>query len=432
MRAKVALRSAGRNRKMDPLVLMAKGNIPHCLLMISLRNMLVVRVPEAMNPALPSESFSDSPHTRLGPMRILVAHNVPRGRNGGMNRIMGFIHDEIEAAGHSVDYFCTEDAGCTGKMARFTFPIAVLRHARAARQAGKPYDVINVHEPVGAAVALWKRQTGARIVVTSHGLESRGWAQQMADGGVSLKSRISYPATVLWQTRLALDHADHVFCLNSEDASELVRRGFSKDRITRIFPAADPIFGLASHDYTKANTILFAGTWIPRKGIHELATAFARLAASRPELRLVVLNPGVPDPAVLSYFPPELWKRVSCLSATPEKGVAEVFAATDIFVLPSIFEGTPLTLMEAMWSGLPIVATDTCGMHDVLRHGDNGVLIPIHAPDRLAQELERLLDDPELRAKLGQAARGDAIQHYTWKKSAQPVRQAYETLVGLR
>ena len=411
---------------------MAKGESPFCLLMISWRNMLVVRVPEALNPALLSESLPDSPHARFGPMRILVAHNVPRGRNGGMNRIMGFIHDEIESAGHSVDYFCTEDAGCTGKLARFTFPLAVLRYARAARRAGKPYDVINVHEPTGAAVALWKRQTGARIVVTSHGLESRGWQQKIADGGVSLKSRIAYPATVLWQARLALQRADHVFCLNSEDASALMGSGIPKERITRIFPAADPIFGLASHDYNQASTILFAGTWLPRKGIRELVMAFARVAAARPGVRLVVLNPGMPDAAVLSYFPPELWKHVSCVRAAPEKGVAEVFAAADIYVLPSVFEGTPLTLMEAMWSGLPIVATDTCGMHDVLRHGDNGLLIPVHAAERLAQELQRLLDDPELRAKLGHAARADAIQHYTWQKSAQPVREAYESLVGIR
>jgi len=389
-------------------------------------------MPEGMNPALLLDSLGDSPHARFGPMRILVAHNVPRGRNGGMNRIMAFIHDEIKAAGHSVDYFCSENAGCIGKWARFTFPLAVLRHAKAARRAGKPYDVINVHEPVGAAVALWKRQTGARIVVTSHGLETRGWQRAIADGEVSLKSRIAYPATVLWQTRLALARADHIFCLNWEDASALLRNGIPEKRITRIFPAADPIFGLARHDYNQAKTILFASSWIPRKGIHELVTAFTRVAAARPEIRLVVLNPGVPDDVVLSRFPHALRKQVSVVRAAPEKGVAEVFASADIYVLPSVFEGTPLTLMEAMWSGLPVVATDTCGMHDVLRHGDNGLLIPIHAPDRLVRELDRLLDDSELRAKLGNAAHGDAIENYTWRKSAQPVRETYETLVGIR
>jgi glycosyltransferase involved in cell wall biosynthesis len=389
-------------------------------------------VPGGMNSAFLSESPADSPHARFGPMRILVAHNVPRGRNGGMSRIMSFIHDELEATGHSVEYFCSEDAEHTGKLDRFTFPLAVLRHARAAWRAGRPYDVINVHEPIAAAAVLGKRQTGARIVVTSHGLESRGWQQRIANGEIPLKSRFAYPATVLWQARLALRRADHVFCLNSEDAGTLVASGIPKNRITRIFPAADPIFGLATHDYSRANTILFAATWIPRKGIQDLVTGFARVAAARPTVRLVVLNPGVPDAAVLNLFPSEVSKRVSVVRAAPEKGVAEVFASADIYVLPSVFEGTPLTLMEAMWSGLPIVSTDTCGMHDVLRHEENGLLIPIRAPGLLAQELERLLDDPGLRAKLGHTARSEAIQHYTWRQSAQPVREAYESLVGIR
>jgi len=345
---------------------------------------------------------------------------------------MGFIHDEIEAAGHVVEYFCTEDAAASPRWARFTFPLAVLRHARAARRQGKPYDLINVHEPVGAAVALWKRRTGARIVVTSHGLESRNWQRALADGEVSLKARIGYPTTILWQTRLALGHADHVFCLSSEDAGALAASGVPKNHITRIFPAADPIFGLATHDYRQATTVLFAGTWIARKGIEEMVSAFARVAGSRPQIRLVVLNPGVPEAAVLDAFPPEVRDRVSCLRAAPEKGIAAVFASADIYVLPSIFEGTPLTLMEAMWSGLPIIATETCGMRDVLRHGDNGLLIPVRAPERLSQELERLFDNAELRAKLGQAARADAVQNYTWRKSAQPVREAYESLVGIR
>jgi glycosyltransferase involved in cell wall biosynthesis len=384
-----------------------------------------------MNPALTYESLPDSPQARFGPLRILVAHNVPRARTGGMSRIMGFLHDEVEAAGHSVEYFCAEDAGKGGKFSRFTFPLAVLRHASAAKQNGKPYDVINVHEPSGAAVASWKRRTGARIVVTSHGLETRGWKARLEDEHVTLQSRIVYPATVLWQTRMALERADHVFCLNSEDANTLEKRGIPKQRITRIFPAADPVFGTFARDYREATTILFAGTWIPRKGIHDLAKAFVQIAVSRPQLRLVVLNPGVPEDDVRSLFPPVIASQVSCVRAAPERGVAEVFAAADIYVLPSRFEGTPLTLMEAMWSGLPIVATDTCGMHDVLRHEQNGLLIPLSARDRLAEELARLVDDPELRARLGSAALSDAREHYTWRQSAQPVLRAYEQLGGI-
>jgi len=364
-------------------------------------------------------------------LRILVAHNVPRGRSGGMNRTMEFLHDWVEAAGHQVEYFCSDDVPqSSSKMARFSFPLAVFRHAKMRRAEGRPYDIINVHEPSGAAVAVFKRQTGSRVVVMSYGVEWRGW--KIARRHASLKSRILFPVTVLWQARWAIEKADHIFCKNEEDVAELVAHGIPRARITRIFPGADPIFGrsAATRDYSKAQTILFAATWIRRKGIYELVEAFTALAPNYPQLRLIVLNPGVDDAVVLSHFPPPLRDRISCMRAAPEEGVARVFEASDVYLLPSQFEGTPLTMMEAMWSGLPIVATKTCGMRDVLRDGDNGLLIPVEAPEALAKALERLLDDCDLRARLGIAAHEDAVTHYTWQKCAQAVIEAYERLAG--
>ena len=80
------------------------------------------------------------------PLRILVAHNVFGKRTGGMSRLMGFVHDQLVLAGHSVDYFCTEDfpRALGGRFARFTFLVLLLRHAMAAARAGRPFDLINV------------------------------------------------------------------------------------------------------------------------------------------------------------------------------------------------------------------------------------------------------------------------------------------------
>ena len=74
---------------------------------------------------------------------------------------------------------------------------------------------------------------------------------------------------------------------------------------------------------------------------------------------------------------------------------------SDVFLLPSVFEGTPLTLMEAMHSGLPIVTTDVCGMRDVIRNGESGILVPIRSPGNIAQAINQLAGDSELRQRLG-------------------------------
>lgn len=372
-------------------------------------------------------------------LRILVAHNVPRQRTGGMSRIMGFVHDELVHAGHSVDYFCAENLppSLNGRLSRFTFPAMVLRHAMAESRRRRPYDVVNVHEPSGAAISFLKRVAGGpRVVVTSHGVEKRGWELLLEESKlrrdhVRARSRVVYPATVLWQARLALASSDHIFSLNTEDSEYLATAlRIPADKITRIYPGADDVYAKfgEGRDYNRAKTLLLAGTWLKRKGVADLVPAFSTLASRYRELVLVVLNGGVPESEVRTCFPEEIRSRVSCRQAEPEQGTAEAMAAADIYLLPSLFEGTPLTLMEAMFEGLPIVTTATCGMKDVVQHEKNGLLVPIRSPQEIVNAVERLLRDPALRARLGQAARAEARLRYNWPKVAEPVREVYERL----
>jgi len=373
------------------------------------------------------------------PLRILVAHNVPRARTGGMSRLMGFIHDRVVQAGHRVDYFCSEDVPrqLNGRWARFTFPALVWRHTRAAARRGEPYDLVNVHEPSGAALVLDKRTTGKPVVVvTSHGVERRAWELALEDvrlgrDGPGWKSRLVFPLTRLWQADLSLRRADHIFCLNDQDRDYLAARyGIPHRQVTRIFPAADAAYAAAAadRDYTRAARLLFAATWRKNKGIEDLVPAFVTLAARHPSLELTVLGAGVPHETVWAAFPEAIRHRIRCIQTRTEAETAAAFAEADLFVLPSLFEGTPLTLMEAMASGLPTVTTATAGMKDVIRDGATGLLVPIRSPEAIAAALERLLQGPTVRASLGHAARTEALRRYTWGQVAVPVLEAYQKL----
>jgi glycosyltransferase involved in cell wall biosynthesis len=358
-----------------------------------------------------------------------------------MSRLMSFVHDQVVQAGHTVDFLCSEDSPevLRGRTARFGFPLLVLQRARAAARQGRPFDVINVHEPGGAAISLFKAAAGSpRVIVTSYGVEKRGWARLLEESSlgrekVSLKSRILYPTTLLWQARLAVTHADHVFCSNLEDFDYLTSRfQIPANKITRMHSGADAIYAEAgrTRDYSKAETLLFAGTWLKRKGTCDLVPAFSDLAARHPELRLVILNGGIPEPVVRSCFPEPARSRVFCQQAEPEEGIAAAMAATDIYLLPSLFEGTPLTLIEAMFSGMPVVTTATCGMKDVITDGETGLLAPIRSPQAIVAAVERLIGDPALRARMGQAGRSEAMEKYNWRRVAEPIQAVYERLCG--
>ncbi len=93
--------------------------------------------------------------------------------------------------------------------------------------------------------------------------------------------------------------------------------------------------------------------------------------------------------------------------------VEKVLAAADIFTLPSHFEGLPMSVIEAMLTGLPVVATNIRGPREQIVDGVNGFLVPPATVAPLAEVLRRLVDDPALRTRLGQAARARALEHYT-------------------
>ncbi len=346
-------------------------------------------------------------------MKILVAHNVSRARTGGMSRIMGEIHDRIPA---EVDYFTADDVPPRhrNKWLRFVYPWLVARRARAGN-----YDLVNVHEPSGALVSLLKGR--ARVVVTSHGVEQRGWEISLEDaalgrGGPGRKTRLIYPLTSLWQSRLALRRADHVFCLNFQDRDYLASRfAIPPGRITRIYPAASPVYETV-RDYTRFRRVLFAGTWLTRKGNLDAVAAMAQ----HPELEFAVLGSGVPADVIRAACP-----RAIVLDARSDAEAARCLAEADAFLLPSVFEGTPLTLMEAMRSGLPVITTDTCGMRDVIRHEENGLLVPVRSPAAISAAIERLKESPGLRERLGHAA---AAAPYNWDRSAAAVWRVYEQL----
>ncbi len=363
-------------------------------------------------------------------MRILVAHNVPQARTGGMSRIMGEIHDRIASRGAHVEYFCSEDVPpqYRNPWQRFIYPYLVAQRAKAGR-----FDIVNVHEPSGALVALLKGK--CKVTVTSHGVEQRGWEVSLEDkklgrGGPSARTQILYPLTSLWQSRLALTQADHVFCLNHQDRAFLTQRfKISANKITRIFPAASPVYAeaAAARDYTRFRRILFAGTWLARKGNQDAVAAFAKAPET---LEFVTLGAGADAARIRADFPEAVRHRVTVIDAHTDREAAQAMASADAFLLPSVFEGTPLTLMEAMYSGLPVITTDTAGMRDVIADRETGLLVPPRSPDAIAQAIALLTQELNLRRKLGTNAHREAIARYTWEQSAEPVWRVYQQLLN--
>ena len=107
----------------------------------------------------------------------------------------------------------------------------------------------------------------------------------------------------------------------------------------------------------------------------------------------------------------------------------EVFASHDVFLFPSLMEGMPNVIMEAMASGMPVITTETCGMPDVVEDGFNGLLIPPADSLAIERAVLNLAASPELRGQLGEAAQL-SMRRYTWERSARLLESLFRRVIA--
>jgi glycosyltransferase involved in cell wall biosynthesis len=147
--------------------------------------------------------------------------------------------------------------------------------------------------------------------------------------------------------------------------------------------------------------VLALGRLSPEKGHAVLVEAFREVVARVPAARLVLVGDGVLEPALRRAAAP-LGERVVFAGWRADPG--HCLGAADVFALPSLREGLPLAVLEAMAAGVPVVASAVGGVPAALADGAAGVLVPPGDPGALAAALARLLADPERRQTLRDAA----------------------------
>jgi glycosyltransferase involved in cell wall biosynthesis len=170
--------------------------------------------------------------------------------------------------------------------------------------------------------------------------------------------------------------------------------------------------------------LLFVGTWLDRKGVYYLAEGFRMALRRIPGLRLTVAGCSAPAEKVKEMFAAEARERVNVLPFVTREEIPAIYAAHDVFVFPSLVEGMPLTLLEAMATGMPVVTTNTCGMADVVEDEVNGLLVPAADAEKLAGGIERLCESAKLRKRLGLAGQ-ETMRRYTWERVTEQMEKIF-------
>lgn len=163
--------------------------------------------------------------------------------------------------------------------------------------------------------------------------------------------------------------------------------------------------------------IITVGRFSTAKGYHDMIEAFKLLQQKNLKSKLLMVGSGSTQDSIRSQIE-ELDLEHSVILAGDRNDVPQLLASSDVFASSSHREGLPLSVLEAMMAGLPVVATAVGDIPNVVTR-DTGVIVPPHRPEMLAAALEELLTNPVKRQEMGKAAKDRAQQEYSvdvWMK----------------
>ncbi|MBW3664452.1 MAG: glycosyltransferase family 4 protein [Actinobacteria bacterium] len=258
---------------------------------------------------------------------------------------------------------------------------------------------------------------GAKVVSTVTGLGQLGL------------SRGPFRHVAMLALRAALLANDLTIFQNRSDAKMIARRRgpYRRSRVIESSGIDTSAFQPGFSEREDPLVVAMMARLIWTKGVREFVAAAHELAAKHEGVRFVLA--GERDPNHPETVPESFVRNMTHTGAVEYVGLvrdpAEFLRSCDVFVLPSYREGFSRVLLEAMSSGVPVVTTDVPGCRDVIRDGENGIVVPARDENALASAIERLISDASLRQRLGQEARRSVEQRYSAETISEQYMDAY-------
>lgn len=260
-------------------------------------------------------------------------------------------------------------------------------------------QVTLLHAHISMRGSFWRKSIfaamarcfGVPVIGHLHGSDfDRFVAEQPAWARGILKSQLERMAAVL-----VLGESWRQFVLSIAPAAHVV-----------VLPNSVPIPEMrAAHLERDTVELLFLGIVGARKGVYDLLKAFASAHSNFPALRLTVAGNGEIEKASQAAAALGVSAFVTFVGWLDGEAKKKLLEHSDIYVLPSHNEGLPVSILEAMSWGLPVISTNVGAIAELVRHDIDGLIVPAGAPGPLAQALLQLANSRELRLKMGNNGR---------------------------
>jgi teichuronic acid biosynthesis glycosyltransferase TuaC len=302
--------------------------------------------------------------------------------------------------------------------AGFFLAAALHKKVRDLHQSS-PIHVIHAHAalPCGHAAAFLSQRLGIPFVVSIHGLDV---FNRCFEDGIAAK----------WRRKASLktyESASRVICI-SEKVRRLLIDGLSATVSAEVvYNGTDPAAFSPGPSPQNAPTILIVGNLLAGKGHELVLRALARLKTSHPGLQCCVIGEGADQDRFIRLANDlHISDQVHFLGRRSRSYVAQAMRECTVFALPSRYEGLGCVYLEAMACGKPVIACQGQGIEDIIRHGQNGWLIPIDGIEELVQAIQSLLENVELRGNIGRVARQTILDGLTFSHQAEKLVRIYQ------
>lgn len=320
-------------------------------------------------------------------------------------------------------------------------PLFALRLLMLQRK--HQFDIIHFHKAYMAYYAL-KISTllGAKIVITGHG------------GDIQVCPEINYGGRLKpgWHKKIAyaVRRADLLTAIGKGTRDTYLELGADQEKIIDIANGANlGRFAKGRATLRKAigfgdeeKVVLSIGRYNLAKDQETLVRAMSLVQKHNNTIRCVfigkkleVLNPLIDElnlqKTVILVDQQDFEAKIDNTidpEKIPNEFILSAYKSSDLYVSSSIIEGFPLTLVEAMAAGLPIVATNVWGNEDAVNDGENGLLVPAKSPDEMAKAIIHLFDNKEQRLAMAESSKHESLK-YDWKNIASQYLAAYKKLL---
>jgi glycosyltransferase involved in cell wall biosynthesis len=287
----------------------------------------------------------------------------------------------------------------------------------AIRQEG--IDLIHSHEFfMNSYGAMASMLTGVPLLATVHGRNYYG---------DRLRRRVMYRAVSRWACLVAVCEATKEYLVEHVGVARgrvrVVYNGVEVDEIPAI--KAKGVHG-SSH---RSPTIATVGRLSPVKGHSHLLLAARELVQRWRDLRVLIVGKGRLE-GVLRQQVVDLGLSKNVIFTGHLEDVSALWNHVDAFILPSLSEGMPLSLLEAMAAGVPPVATRVGGVVEAIEDGKTGLLVPAGDSQALAEAIRRLLEDQTLANEIGKSARQTVAGRFSLPRMVQAYHEIYAELTG--